>query len=87
MAENDELIRGFFARWSVSFEEFCNSFVDTFAERCLFQQSGMPNLIGAEQAVAMMKELRGSMSLETIRVEIRTVVSQGSYWRASGLIF
>ncbi|MGI0129324.1 MAG: limonene-1,2-epoxide hydrolase family protein [Thermoplasmata archaeon] len=67
----------FFARWGVSFDEFCQSFVDTFTDATVWDQRPVPRLTGASNAIRFLKLARVGMRMETVDVEILSIASSG----------
>ena len=76
VSDHEQLLRTFFARWAVSFEELCQSMRDTMAEDCLFQQTRLPDLVGPRATIAFLKEARASFGFETFAVRVGTVIAQ-----------
>ena len=79
VSDHEQLLRTFFARWAVSFEELCQSMRDTMAEDCLFQQTRLPDLVGPRATIAFLKEARASFGFETFAVRVGTVIAQGRW--------
>jgi limonene-1,2-epoxide hydrolase len=71
------LVRRFFERWSVSFEETCAAFEETFSEDCLWDQKPMTVTTGPDEAVRFLRRTRKLMGLERIEVELLSVVAAG----------
>ena len=77
-ASNAALARALFARWGESNAEMRQTFLDYFSDDCLFEQTRLPDLIGGEASAAFIDAARGR-GIETVEVEIRTLVAQDRY--------
>jgi len=78
-SDHGQLLRSFFARWAVSFEELCQSMDDTMAEDCLFQQTRLPDLVGPRATIEFLKQARAAFGFETFAVRVRTIIAQGRW--------
>jgi limonene-1,2-epoxide hydrolase len=75
-SDHAQLLRTFFARWAVSFEELCQSMRDSMAEDCLFQQTRLPDLVGPRATIEFLKQARAAFGFETFEVQVRTLIAQ-----------
>ena len=71
------LVRRFFERWAVSFEETCAAFEETFADDCMWDQKPMTLTTGVLYAVRFLRRSRSLMGLERIEVELLSIVAAG----------
>ena len=71
------LVRRFFERWALSFEETCAAFEETFAEDCLWDQKPMTVTTGPQEAVRFLRRTRSLMGLERIEVELLSIAAGG----------
>jgi limonene-1,2-epoxide hydrolase len=69
------LVRRFFERWAVSFEETCAAFEDTMAEDCVWDQKPMALTTGPQGALRFLRRARSTMGLERIEVELISIVA------------
>lgn len=76
-ASDVALVRRFFERWAVSFEETCAAFEETFSADCLWDQKPMTVTTGPEQAVRFLRRTRSLTGLERIEVELLSIVAAG----------
>jgi limonene-1,2-epoxide hydrolase len=71
------LVRRFFERWALSFDETCAAFEEMFSEHCLWDQKPMTVTTGPEEAVRFLRLTRTLMGLERIEVELISIVAAG----------
>lgn len=76
---NIDLVTRFFARWSVSYAELRQSYLDAFTEDCLFQQTAQPDLIGGPATVRFLDKYHAINGFETVDVKIHTRFTQGPF--------
>jgi len=69
------LVRRFFERWAVSFEETCAAFEETFADDCLWDQKPMAVTTGPDEALRFLRRTRAVMGLERIEVELLSIAA------------
>lgn len=73
-----EIVEGFFRRWAVSYDEFCASFTDTFAEDGIWQAApGVPDAVGAEQAIALLEAFKDGHGMATVQVDMTRIGQAG----------
>lgn len=77
-ARNAALARDLFVRWGRSHAEMRQTFLDYFSDDCLFQQTRLPDLVGGAASARFIDAARGR-GIETVDVEIRTLVAQGRH--------
>lgn len=71
-------VRGFFARWGTSYEEFCQSFRDGFAEDGTWVAApGLPPTVGAEQAVGLLEQFKAGFNMGACQVEMVRMAQDG----------
>ena len=78
-ANNKKKIEKFFLQWEASFDDMCNGFVQLMTEECLWKQAGIPDIRGARNAIAFLKQFREGYGLETARVEILNLLADGNF--------
>jgi limonene-1,2-epoxide hydrolase len=69
-ADNERRVREFFAAWELDFPRFCASFEEIMSEDCLLIQSGIPDVRGPRQAIALLGAGHEYQGIESIRVEV-----------------
>jgi limonene-1,2-epoxide hydrolase len=72
--ENERQVRDFFAAWEQDFMRFCDSFPKIMSDDCLLIQSGIPDIRGPHQAIALLRAAREHAGIETIRVELKQLI-------------
>jgi len=73
--DNEQRVRDFFAAWGRDFAQFCDSFPKIMSEDCLLVQSGIPDVRGPDQAIALLRAARAHQGIETIRVELLHLIA------------
>jgi limonene-1,2-epoxide hydrolase len=64
-------VETFFKRWSVSFEEFCQTFTDTFTEDAVWLAAPLvPETTGPDEAIALLRHFQVGFNMATVRVEM-----------------
>jgi limonene-1,2-epoxide hydrolase len=72
-----ELVRRFFERWAVSFDEMCAAFGETFSADCYWDQRPLAATTGQEPALRFLRRARWWMGLERVEVELLSIASSG----------
>jgi limonene-1,2-epoxide hydrolase len=70
LATPDALVKGFFGRWAVTFDEMCRSFESTLSHDCVWDQRPLARTVGPGEAVRFLERSRTFMALDTIEVEL-----------------
>ena len=73
--DNERRVRDFFAAWGQNFVQFCDSFPKIMSEECLLVQSGIPDVRGPDQAIALLRAGHAHQGIETIRVELLQIIA------------
>lgn len=73
-----ELVRRFFERWAVSFDEMCAAFDETLSADCYWDQRPLAATTGPEAALRFLRRARRWMGLERIEVELLGIASAGT---------
>ena len=73
-----ELVRRFFERWAVSFDEMCAAFSETLAADCYWDQRPLAATTGPEPALRFLRRARLLMGLERVEVELLSIASSGA---------
>ncbi|HEX3899317.1 MAG TPA: limonene-1,2-epoxide hydrolase family protein [Mycobacteriales bacterium] len=72
-----ETTREFFARWSMSYDEMCASFRETFSAGCVWDQRPIACTNGPDRAVRFLALAHRAMGLATIDVELVSIAVAG----------
>ncbi|MDB5977181.1 MAG: hypothetical protein JWR07_3941 [Nevskia sp.] len=73
-----ELVRRFFERWAVSFDEMCAAFGETLSADCYWDQRPLAATTGPEPALRFLRRARRWMGLERVEVELLSIASSGA---------
>lgn len=64
-------VETFFKRWAVSFEEFCQTFTDTFTDDAEWLAAPtVPVTTGPDEAIALLKQFQAGFNMATVRVDM-----------------
>lgn len=78
MTEHLTTVETFFKRWGTSYEEFCQSFLDTFAEDGTWIAGpGIPATTGGAEAVALLEQFKAGYNMGACSVEMLKISQDG----------
>jgi limonene-1,2-epoxide hydrolase len=75
MADDIERTLEFFARWGVSHDEMVQSFRDSMAPGCVWDQRPMARTTGPDEAVGFLRLSRRSLGLETADIDVPSIAA------------